>query len=441
MAINFNNQNGIGTLDLSQFGLMQPQNTNMQVADAYNTPTEGEYGFNLIQLDRLKNAGYDPAELSTYPNQEDVQSIIRNLEPTANANNIMTDASTGSSSSIIEDEQGNLVDTENRIQFGNEKFDSEPYEYTPDYLGANSPMLDEEGNAELSSITDYGYDPAFGQLESQLYGATSYPGSGNTYNYLDFKGEVPSLQRGLGDERFALSPERQYSQPQELGFIEPTAVPKEAIYQDRIMNNNLSNSNYEPKQGILQGLQDKMGGLRDFLPGGDKSLSGMAIKGIKGIGNSLSGGLGNIFQDRQLYDDTTDEYGNVYSADELNSQNALGGYYTDAARSARRRTSRIANMLSRQKAGKDIGENNLAKLQAQEKIVKQQQQDKQNKIQEAATKRTYSLQDLQNSSDRGTGQNYAAARSRTSSRVSPSGRMRAYGLKDGGLASMFTRRR
>jgi hypothetical protein len=33
MAINFNNQNrGIGTLDLSQFGLMQPQNTNMQTA-------------------------------------------------------------------------------------------------------------------------------------------------------------------------------------------------------------------------------------------------------------------------------------------------------------------------------------------------------------------------------------------------------------------------
>ena len=515
MAINFNNQNGIGTLDLSQFGLMQPQNTNMQVADAYNTPTEGEYGFNLIQLDRLKNAGYDPAELSTYPNQEDVQSIIRNLEPTANANNIMTDASTGSSSSIIEDEQGNLVDTENRIQFGNEKFDSEPYEYTPDYLGANSPMLDEEGN-------EYGYnftnsnDPAFGKLQSYLSGGTGYP-ERNPYfqkspsytkrEYFDIGEQVPSLQRALGNKRFAMAPEQpqgiafnnpvggldQYAkemealeaarggqkvsvnelggtlqdfytnrnpgtnantkmeviddninfklQPQNLGFIEPTAVPKEAIYQDRIMNNNLSNSNYEPKQGILQGLQDKMGGLRDFLPGGDKSLSGMAVKGIKGIGNSLSGGLGNIFQDRQLYDDTTDEYGNVYSADELNSQNALGGYYTDAARSARRRTSRIANMLSRQKAGKDIGENNLAKLQAQEKIVKQQQQDKQNKIQKAATKRTYSLQDLQNSSDRGTGQNYAAARSRTSSRVSPSGRMRAYGLKDGGLASMFTRRR
>ena len=456
MAINFNNQNrGIGNLDLSQFGLMQPQNTNMQVADAYNTPTEGEYGFNLIQLDRLKNAGYDPAELSTYPNQEDVQSIIRNLEPTANANNIMTDANVGTPSSIIQDEQGNLIDTENRVQFGNEKFDSEPYEYTPNYLGANSPMLNEEGNARLSRLSDYGYDPAFGYLENYYRGSTDYPGSGRRIGYFDdrTKGEVPSLQRALGNERFAMAPEQpdfinapqdfyqQYSQPQELGYIEPAAVPKEAIYQDRIMNNNLSNSNYEPKQGILQGLQDKMGGLRDFLPGGNKSLSGMAVKGIKGIGNALTGGLGNIFEDRQLYDDTTDEYGNVYSADELNSQNALGGYYTDAARSARRRTSRVANMLKRQQAGKTISTANLAKLQRQEKIVKKQQEDKQRKIQEAATKRTYSLQNLQDSSDRGTGQNYAAARARTSSRVSPSGRMRAYGLKDGGLASMFTRRR
>ena len=302
------------------------------------------------------------------------------------------------------------------------------------------------------------YDPAFGTLNSfRRFQPAPYTGQRPFANLVDLPSNLnylsnspPSLERILDKNkmfnRFELNSETPQvenypTEPQNLGFIEPATVPKEAIYQDRIMNNNLSNSNYEPKQGILQGLQDKMGGLRDFLPGGDKSLSGMAVKGIKGIGNSLSGGLGNIFQDRQLYDDTTDEYGNVYSADELNSQNALGGYYTDAARSARRRTSRIANMLSRQKAGKDIGENNLAKLQAQEKIVKQQQQDKQNKIQKAATKRTYSLQDLQNSSDRGTGQNYAAARSRTSSRVSPSGRMRAYGLKDGGLASMFTRRR
>ena len=46
------------------------------------------------------------------------------------------------------------------------------------------------------------------------------------------------------------------------------------------------------RQGILQVLQDKMGGLKDFLPFGDKSLSGMAVKGIKGIGS----GLRSLFQ-------------------------------------------------------------------------------------------------------------------------------------------------
>ncbi len=65
MAINFNNQNeGLATLALSQYGLTQPQNQNMQVAGGYDTPTEGQYGFNLIELDRLKRAGYDPKEVS-----------------------------------------------------------------------------------------------------------------------------------------------------------------------------------------------------------------------------------------------------------------------------------------------------------------------------------------------------------------------------------------
>ena len=34
---------------------------------------------------------------------------------------------------------------------------------------------------------------------------------------------------------------------------------------------------------------------------------------------------------------TVDEYGNRYSAEELNKMNARGGYYTDPARASRRR--------------------------------------------------------------------------------------------------------
>ena len=85
MAINYNNDpynQGLGNLDVG----------NMQTAGAYDSPTEGEYGFNLIELDRLKDAGYDPEEVGNYKNREDVQNLIRSLEPTANANNIMSDA-------------------------------------------------------------------------------------------------------------------------------------------------------------------------------------------------------------------------------------------------------------------------------------------------------------------------------------------------------------
>jgi hypothetical protein len=141
MAINFNNQNrGIGTLDLTQYGLMQPETTNMQVAGGYDTPTEGQYGFNLIELDRLKRAGYDPAEVSTYPNKEDVQSLIRSLEPTAMAISnydqlfgprTMTDANQSLYTGVM-DQLGNPVDLSNR-----NINTTEPYQdliMNPDYM-------------------------------------------------------------------------------------------------------------------------------------------------------------------------------------------------------------------------------------------------------------------------------------------------------------------
>ena len=70
-----------------------------------------------------------------------------------------------------------------------------------------------------------------------------------------------------------------------------------------------------------------------------------------------------------------DEFGNVYDPEELNKLNALGGYYTDPARSARRRSRRIANMLERQKLGKKISQKNLEKLQAQERAQEKAQRE------------------------------------------------------------------
>ena len=456
MAINFNNQNqGIGTLDLSQFGLMQPQNQNMQVADAYNTPTEGEYGFNLIELDKLKNAGYDPAELSTYPNQEDVQSIIRNLEPTANANNIMTDANVGTPSSIIEDEQGNLIDTENRVQFGNEKFDSEPYEYTPNYLGANSPMLNNEGNATLSSVTNYGYDPAFGQLQNHFYGDTSYPGSGDTTGYFDDylqTQQVPSLQRALGNPRFALAPELT-SQPQELGYVEPATVPKEAIYQDRIMNRNLSNSNYEPKQGILQGLQSKIGAgfnnVKDFaIDKGrmGKNLIGAGAAKFAGLPGMVGSGLMSLLSnlgdgaDYQQYTPGFDYNG-------LNDS-MINDFY-DPATGLNRfdRARRKGNTFASARTGAEYFKLRREKKAVEAAAEAKRQSDLQTVQQRAARGDSYS--DIGRDMYTGQGQAFAKQSGGSSGKKGTSTERNYGGRKDGGrigynqggLASMFTRRR
>ena len=111
------------------------------------------------------------------------------------------------------------------------------------------------------------------------------------------------------------------------------------------------------KSGITKGL--------DF---GKTVGSGIlsAITGIPFLGNALTG-ITSQFENRPLGASVIDEFGNVYDPEELNKLNALGGYYTDPARSARRRSKRITKMLERQKLGKKISLENLAKLQAQEK--------------------------------------------------------------------------
>jgi len=98
-----------------------------------------------------------------------------------------------------------------------------------------------------------------------------------------------------------------------------------------------------------------------------------AITGVPFLGNVLTE-ITSQFENRPLSAGVIDEFGNVYDPEELNKLNALGGYYTDPARSARRRSKRIARMLERQKLGKKISLENLAKLQAQEKAQKEMQE-------------------------------------------------------------------
>jgi hypothetical protein len=99
------------------------------------------------------------------------------------------------------------------------------------------------------------------------------------------------------------------------------------------------------------------------LPG---ALLGTIFGGVKGGGLFDQPYIGGVT--------TVDEFGNIISGEELDKLNALGGYYTEAARASRRRDARITNMRERRALGKRISEANLARLeeeQAREEAARQ----------------------------------------------------------------------
>ena len=87
---------------------------------------------------------------------------------------------------------------------------------------------------------------------------------------------------------------------------------------------------FEPKQPnmfqkVFNPIKDQ--GARVF--GGLLSVA----SGVPFLGEGLQA-ITNQFENRPLGAAVIDEFGNVYDEDELNKMNALGGYYTDPARSA-----------------------------------------------------------------------------------------------------------
>jgi hypothetical protein len=117
--------------------------------------------------------------------------------------------------------------------------------------------------------------------------------------------------------------------------------------------------------------------------------------GVPFLGNVLTG-ITSQFQNRSLSSPVIDEFGNVYDPEELNKLNALGGYYTDPARSARRRTERIAKMIERQKLGKKISLKNLRELQKQQALQEKLRMERFEK-----SGRRAEVRDLQSRIDRG----------------------------------------
>ena len=83
---------------------------------------------------------------------------------------------------------------------------------------------------------------------------------------------------------------------------------------------------------------------------------------------SVMGGIMNAVKDQFEYRPATEEAwdpntGEFISAEDQDRQNALGGYYSDAARNQRRQRARVINMMKRRDADKGYSEKNLKRLQ------------------------------------------------------------------------------
>ena len=154
-----------------------------------------------------------------------------------------------------------------------------------------------------------------------------------------------------------------------FNFIDAPTSLMSRLQNPKFLNNPAVQNPLEKIGSGITSVTDKAkSGFGKGINLGKAALSGIIslATGVPFLGNALTG-IASQFENRPLEASVIDEFGNVYDPEELNKLNALGGYYTAPARSARRRTKRIAKMLERQKLGKKISQRNLEKLQAQER--------------------------------------------------------------------------
>ena len=136
---------------------------------------------------------------------------------------------------------------------------------------------------------------------------------------------------------------------------------------------NLDNKRSFNMDGILQNL----GGYAKDAAG--RYIGSQALGGAGGMlfgpAGALVGGIAGLLGGGDLFNSpyigagayTMDQYGNMYTADQLNKMNARGGYYTDVARQSRLRDQSIRRMEQRRDQGLQYGINRLEQLKEQQR--------------------------------------------------------------------------
>ena len=203
--------------------------------------------------------------------------------------------------------------------------------------------------------------------QMNMFAGDAYGAAMDQMNYAPNYAIQPGVGLNLNDFTGIISA------PQVQPFIAPEDNDLEAQ----------SSGEFQPEQSGVISLRDIVGniaskGVAGFKDAGGRLIASQALSGAGAMINpylALAGGITGLLRGGDLFDQpyigagaaTVDEFGRMYSAEELDRMNALGGYYSEPARSSRRRDARISNMLQRREAGLKIGLDNLARLQEQQR--------------------------------------------------------------------------
>jgi hypothetical protein len=155
---------------------------------------------------------------------------------------------------------------------------------------------------------------------------------------------------------------------------------KNVLKEEEDAQYNLDNKRSFNFDGMLQNL----GGYAKDAAGryvGSTAL-GEAGKTFLGPAGGLIGGIAGLLGGGDLFNQpyigagayTMDQYGNMYTADQLDKMNARGGYYSEPARQSRLRDQSIRKMEERRDQGLQFGINRLEQLKqeaAQEEAARQ----------------------------------------------------------------------
>jgi len=226
-------------------------------------------------------------------------------------------------------------------------------------LDAPKPVVEEE------KVTE-----SFGIPQTQAFTNSGEGGGGNNFNN---QGNLGNYENIDFNKRYTYNPQENMTDANNFGY---GVADEDRGFFKEAMNNINNTFRKSPFSGFLSKGTDIGKTIGRTIGGGIVS----AATGVPFLGSALGFATRNM-ENRPLGAGIIDEQGNFFDEDELNSQNALGGYYTDAARSARRRTSRISKMLARKNAQKKFSQKNLNTLLEQEAGQEAARQAAANKMQ------------------------------------------------------------